>query len=122
MLCCRAQVLVKSKLSNSLVSRGTNSRYRAVQICGSCAGEVQPLTSSAEKEIDRYITDDATGMREHKLTQVAGSNVIPVKISDFPNFFLEFFFLNSVFNPGLWSGIKKSPTAIFSQPIFLTNI
>jgi len=80
------------------------------------------VTGSAEKEIDRYITDDATGMREHKLTQVAGSNVIQEKVSDSPNFFLEFFFLNSVFNPGLWSGIQKSPSAIFSQPTFLTNI
>jgi len=49
-------------------------------------------------------------------------NLLPEQVSDFPNFFLEFLFPNSVLMylfPGLW---VESPTAIFSQPTFLANI
>jgi len=58
------------------------------------------------------------------LTPVAGSNLLPEKVSDSPNFFLEFFFLNSVLLCaflGLWSGFINPPlqslvNQSFSQP------
>jgi len=59
------------------------------------------------------------------LTPVAGLNLLPGKSLRFPELFLgilpsEFRF--TVLFPGAVEWIHKSPTAIFGQPLFLTNI
>jgi len=51
-------------------------------------------------------------MQECKITPVAGLNLLPGKVSDSPNFFLNFFFPNFVLLClflGLWSGFINPP-------------